>query len=153
MSTKTAWASSAFSPSIVAATLFVSGCMHHATAEGAYSELADRAEAHHAASVDASNAADVRAETERYAADMPRMMDDMMAMCADMMGSGMMDGRDMDRMDALGGQMNAAVGEHHARMAAMTDLAAMRGECETHHAAMVTILAEMRGMLTHGGMM
>ncbi len=140
---------------VLSVAVVAAGCMggEHSEGERAYLAISTRVSAHHAAATDANDIDGLLAETEAYAREMPGLMGDMMGMCSEMMGSGMMDGSGMDRLDAMTGRMQTAVDEHRARLTGMTDLAAMRAECEGHRTSMTGMLDDMRGMMSDGGMM
>lgn len=139
----------------VAVAVVAAGCMggDDGPGERAYLAISARVDAHHAAAADANDTGGLLVEAEAYAREMPGLMGDMMGMCSEMMGSGMMDGGGMDRLDGVTGRMRTAVDEHRARLMGMTDLAAMRAECDEHQAAMTGMLDEMQGMMLDGGMM
>lgn len=149
------WASKRIFGTALSFAIVAAGCMGggDGQAERAYLGISTRVDTHHAAAIGANDAGGLLTETEAYAREMPGLMDDMMGMCAGMMGSGMMDGRGMDRLDGMTTRMQTAVDEHRARLMGMTELPAMRAECDAHHAAMVGMLDEMRGMMIDGDMM
>lgn len=149
------WASRGVLGAILAIAVVAAGCMAGDDGQGerAYLAISARVDAHHLAATDANDVSGLLAEAEAYAREMPGLMDDMMGMCSEMMGSGMMDGRSMDRLGDMTARMQAAVDEHRARLMGMTDLGVMRAECDMHRTAMTGMLDEMRGMMIDGNMM
>lgn len=115
-------------------------------------QLSARENSHHTTATAATAAGALRSETVAYVQDMHDMMDRLMAQCGEMMmGSSM-----MSSLRDMAGQMGAALDNHQSKMQAMTDLAAMRAECDEHHRIMGPMLDHMRDMMAGmmgGGMM
>lgn len=149
------WASKGIFGAALAVAVATAGCMgsDHDQGERAYLAVSTRVDAHHAAATGANDIDGLLAETDAYSREMPGLMGDMMGMCSNMMSSGMMDERAMDRLGDASVRMQMAVDEHRDRLMGMTDLAAMRAECDMHQAAMAGMLDEMSGMMSDGGMM
>jgi hypothetical protein len=128
-------------------------------AQRAYAAAQARLDAHHAAVDQAADAEAARQETDAYVQEMDGLVDDMTDACRAMMGAGMMSQEEGAHMADAGTTMHDEIERHRASIDGMDDMAAMRAECDEHHAAMKDVLDEAGAVMEHmtqsccGGMM